>query len=237
MAQRKARLKESTLILEGSRAINTLLEHPLSYASVEKIVCTPCFNKTLLSANSAEQIEIEKALFEKLSDVEQSQGVMALVRYQPPQLEDTLTYKKLLLIENMRDPGNLGTLIRSAAGAGYDGILLYGQHVDETNPKVIRSSLGHFFTQPMYACNHAQLNKLLEQGTLISLVCDKGSPLYAYKKTAPFILAVGSEAHGLSEELLSITDEYLTIPLESTCESLNAAVAASIAMYAPNLQG
>ena len=191
----------------------------------------------MLSANSAEQIEIEKALFEKLSDVEQSQGVMALVRYQPPQLEDTLTYKKLLLIENMRDPGNLGTLIRSAAGAGYDGILLYGQHVDETNPKVIRSSLGHFFTQPMYACNHAQLNKLLEQGTLISLVCDKGSPLYAYKKTAPFILAVGSEAHGLSEELLSITDEYLTIPLESTCESLNAAVAASIAMYAPNLQG
>ena len=237
MAQRKARLKESTLIIEGSRAINTLLEYPLSYASVEKIVCTPCFNKTLLSANSAEQIEIEKTLFEKLSDVEQSQGVMALVRYQPPQLEDTLTYKKLLLIENMRDPGNLGTLIRSAAGAGYDGILLYGQHVDETNPKVIRSSLGHFFTQPMYACNHAQLNKLLEQGTLISLVCDKGSPLYAYKKTAPFILAVGSEAHGLSEELLSITDEYLTIPLESTCESLNAAVAASIAMYAPNLQG
>ena len=237
MAQRKARLKESTLIIEGSRAINTLLEYPLSYASVEKIVCTPCFNKTLLSANSAEQIEIEKTLFEKLSDVEQSQGVMALVRYQPPQLEDTLTYKKLLLIENMRDPGNLGTLIRSAAGAGYDGILLYGQHVDETNPKVIRSSLGHFFTQPIYACNHAQLNKLLEQGTLISLVCDKGSPLYAYKKTAPFILAVGSEAHGLSEELLSITDEYLTIPLESTCESLNAAVAASIAMYAPNLQG
>ena len=71
----------------------------------------------------------------------------------------------------------------------------------------------------MYACNHAQLNKLLKQGTLISLVCDKGLPLHAYEKTAPFILAVGSEAHGLSEELLSITDQCLTIPLEPTCES------------------
>jgi TrmH family RNA methyltransferase len=108
--------------------------------------------------------------------------------------------------------------------------------VDETNPKVIRSSLGHFFTQPIYPCSEKELNTLLKTGKLVSLVCSNGLPLSAYIKDSPFILAVGSEAHGLSEELISITDQCLTIPLESSCESLNAAVAASIAMYAPNLQ-
>jgi TrmH family RNA methyltransferase len=171
-------------------------------------------------------------LFEKISDVRNAQGILGVVRHVPVPLNIQPDAGNYLLLDHLRDPGNLGTLIRSAVGAGFDGVLLYGDCVEPFNPKVIRSTMGTFAFSKVWNISRTELDSILEQGyELCATTGLGGTSLYDTRFGSKTILAIGSEAHGISDELMQLAGRKITIPLEPECESLNAAIAGSICMF------
>ena len=136
------------------------------------------------------------------------------------------------MLDNLRDPGNLGTLIRSAVGSGFDGILLYGDCVEPYNPKVIRSTMGTFAFSNLWNVGTEDVFQCLENGFDLCVTTGLGGEnLYKSKFSEKTILVIGSEAHGVCDELFSRATKKITIPLQAECESLNAAIAGSICMF------
>ena len=137
-----------------------------------------------------------------------------------------------IALDRVRDPGNLGTLIRSAVGAGFDGILLYGDCVDPYSPKVIRSTMGTFAYCNLWSITDQEIEDLQANGFELCITAGLGGTnLYESRFSNKTILAIGSEAHGVCDALQQRATQKITIPLQPQCESLNAAVAGSICMF------
>jgi TrmH family RNA methyltransferase len=140
----------------------------------------------------------------------------------------------LLLLEDIRDPGNLGTMIRTAEGAGVTGIILNGSSVDIYNPKVIRSTMGSIYRVPFYYAEDffEVLTEVKKQGIIIYAAHLLGKPYDtedSFRMKCAFL--IGNEANGLSKEVSAMADALIKIPMAGKVESLNAAVAAAILMY------
>lgn len=176
------------------------------------------------------------SVFKETSETKTPQGIMGTVRIANYQLEAILHHPQacLLLLEDIRDPGNLGTMIRTAEGAGVTGIILSDSSVDVYNPKVIRATMGSIYRVPFYQARDFYKT--------LTLVKDQGIELYAahlqgipydtegsFRKRCAFL--IGNEANGLSEQASALADTRIKIPMEGRVESLNAAVAAAILMY------
>lgn len=227
---KKERLLNNIFILEGTRSIKEAIKSKSEIIDIEKIIISSTYEKSLNLFDSFEKNIVNHKIFNKISDVKHNQGIMAVVNYKK-NVSLKSNCKKILLLENINDPGNLGTLIRSAAAVSYDAIILTGKCVDYTNPKTVRASMGTICLIPIIECS---LEKIIEFAkdnySLVSAVPKKGIPLFDYKFKEKFILSIGSEAHGLSEKLLEISDAQITIPMSNQVESLNAAVAGSMMM-------
>ena len=138
-----------------------------------------------------------------------------------------------MVLCGIQDPGNLGTIIRSVHGAGWDGVLCVGDCADITSPKVIRASAGSVFSIKLYLATLEALNEWSNEGAVL-VAAESGGQ----SKTTLDIarenclgLVIGSEAHGIPEALKDLCSKTVSIPLAEGCESLNAAVAASILMF------
>lgn len=175
---------------------------------------------------------VTKEIMKELSDTETPQGIIA-VCWQERTGQGEINGSAFLLLDAVQDPGNLGTLIRTADAAGIDAVIAGPGTVDIYNPKVIRSAQGSHFHIPVI---RDELNKWIEK-----LQKDK-IPVYGtalengadFREIAPsrsFALLVGNEGRGVSKELLELTDKNLYIPIYGKSESLNVAVAAGILMY------
>lgn len=141
---------------------------------------------------------------------------------------------KLILLDQISDPGNLGTIIRSAAAFGIDGIILFGNSIELYSPKVIRSSAGNFFKTPiMHIQTTKELKKFFPSHILISTGLKEKNNDIIEKiiGTKKMIIMFGSEAKGLSQELINISDKNIILKMNNNVESLNLAVSASILMY------
>lgn len=179
---------------------------------------------------------VQDSVFAVCAETMTPQGILAMVRQPSYQLEDLLNQKqlRLLLLENLRDPGNLGTIFRTAEGAGTTGIILSQESVDLFNPKVIRSTMGSVFRVPfVYAEDFLGiLNQLKASQVQIFAAHLKGSIPY---NTADYrgntAILIGNEANGLSAESTKAASQAVRIPMGGRLESLNAAVAAAILMY------
>ncbi len=179
---------------------------------------------------------VQDHIFKVMSDTQTPQGVLCLIRQFHYSLED-MTQKKnplLLVLENIQDPGNLGTIMRTAEGAGADGVILSRDSVDMYNPKTIRATMGSVYRVPfLYADNlKTVLGFLKEKGIRSYAAHLEGSALYdreGYQGGTAFL--VGNESSGLSQELADCADTCIRIPMEGRLESLNAAVASSLLMY------
>ncbi|MDF7799217.1 RNA methyltransferase [Pontiellaceae bacterium B1224] len=228
-SSKKARQESDTFIIEGWRGIQTLLDHKSPYYNIEQLVISKDWNKPL--PQTIDTLVLPAHVFEKISDVRNAQGILAVVS--PIEMEHTLpTTGKFLLLDNLRDPGNLGTLIRSAVGSGFDGVLLYGDCVEPFNPKVIRSTMGTFAFSKVWNITPPELFQTLENGFDLCVTTGlDGENLYDAAFSDKTILVIGSEAHGVSEELSERATKKITIPLQPECESLNAAIAGSICMF------
>jgi RNA methyltransferase, TrmH family len=184
---------------------------------------------------------VTDAVFKEVSDTLTPQGIMAIVKKPEYTLKNIITNPKanLVLLEDIRDPGNLGTILRTAEGAGVTGIILSKTSVDMFNPKVIRSTMGAIYRMPfVYVEDFLDtLNQIKENQ--ISIFAAYLTAAVSYDEIdylGKCAILVGNEANGLSKEAALIADKTIIIPMEGQLESLNAAVAAAILMYEVNRQ-
>ncbi len=171
-------------------------------------------------------------VFAKISDTKTPQGIAAVVRMRRYELADLTTGGPVLILEDIQDPGNLGTMIRSAEGAGAGGIIMDPSTVDIYNPKVIRGTMGAFFRVPHVICPVSDAVAALKEAeyTIYAahLAGQKSFTEVGYGKAA---FMIGNEGRGLSDQSAALADTYIRIPMEGELESLNASVAASLLMY------
>ena len=187
---------------------------------------------------SSDSIEIvADNVFDRMSQTQTPQGIMAVVRMTDTDLEGILSDKHnplLLIIENLQDPGNLGTIVRMAEGAGVTGIIMSSNTVDIYNPKTIRSTMGSLYRVPVIyvddICEAADVCK--SKGVTVYAAHLKGTDNYNKKDyTNPTAFMIGNEGNGLTDKLADKADEYVRIPMQGEVESLNAAIACTILTY------
>jgi RNA methyltransferase, TrmH family len=164
------------------------------------------------------------------------QGVAALVRWPQPTFDEVLAKSRfgpLLVVAGIQDPGNLGTIMRSADAFGVAALILGEGTVSAFNPKVVRASAGSIFRLPVLRAKLAStLPQLRESGLrLLATSSHKGTPLQKATLQFPLAVFIGGEGAGLTRELLAQMDEVIAIPHSPKVESLNAGVAASIVLY------
>ena len=229
---KKARQESDTFIIEGWRGIEALLAHGSRQYKLELLVVSNDEKNDLRLPDSIDTIALPDFVFSKISDVKNAQGILGVVRHTPSPFEFFPDTGHYLLLDGLRDPGNLGTLIRSAVGAEFDGILLHGDCVEPFNPKVIRATMGTFAFANIWNITSDDIDRLLQTGyELCSTTGYEGENLYETDFSKKMVLVVGSEAHGVSAELMQLATKKITIPLAKECESLNAAIAGSICMF------
>lgn len=180
--------------------------------------------------------ELDNKLLLELSDLENSQGIIGIVEQPDYNIENLIVYEKssIIILDGIQDPGNMGTIIRTADAAGIDGVLLGKGCVDIYNLKVIRSTMGSIFHLPII--QELNINdtiiKLIKNGfqiigTDLNSNCYYNELTYSKKKA----VIVGSESNGISEPILNLCSDLVKIPIKGHAQSLNAAVAAGILMY------
>ena len=180
---------------------------------------------------------VSDEVFAKMSDTQTPQGILCIIRQIHYSLEDMDADDSIplfLLLENLQDPGNLGTIMRTGEGAGVSGIIMSRDTVDIYNPKTIRATMGSVYRVPFLYTEDIRdtIIALKEKGVGIYAAHLKGSKYYdECDYTNPSAFLIGNEGNGLTEETAAIADTYIKIPMEGKVESLNAAVAAALLMY------
>lgn len=174
--------------------------------------------------------------FESISDTKTPQGILALVRCLSYSLEDMLgkNKKSLLILENIQDPGNLGTMLRVGEAAGLSGLIMSEDTVDIYNPKVVRSTMGSIFRLPFICAGDlkALVKELKERNIKVYASTLENSSSYdSFDYTLDHAFIMGNESGGVSEDLCSLADDSLHIPMQGRTESLNVSVAAAILLY------
>ncbi len=172
---------------------------------------------------------VSKEIIYKLSDTVTPSLIMAVVRKK----KEEKIGQKVIVLDNIQDPGNLGTIIRSALAFNFDTVILSSDTVDLYNPKVIRSTQGMLFHINVVVGNLENIiHDLKNDGyKILGTKVSSGSSVKTSKTYSHFALIMGNEAHGMSSNLEALCDENLYISMSDKCESLNVAVAASILMY------
>ncbi len=186
---------------------------------------------------------VTQEIMEKISDTRTPQGILAVVR-QPsyilsellgsPAEEAGKRQPLLLLLEDIQDPGNLGTMFRTAEAAGATGIIMSRGTVDIFNPKTVRSTMSSVFRQPFVYTENFQetMRELREQGIRILAAALEGSEEYQRADyTQPCAVVIGNEGNGLTEGTLQLSDQRVRIPMAGRIESLNAAISAGVLLY------
>ncbi|MCM1157353.1 MAG: RNA methyltransferase [Bacteroidales bacterium] len=178
---------------------------------------------------------VAEHVMEAMADTKTPQGVVCLARQQHYSAEEVCSGDNPLVIalENIQDPGNLGSIIRTAEGAGVTGILMSEDTVDVYNPKVVRATMGSIFRLPFtYVRNMVQYIVTCNKNKFKSYSAHlDGESFYDYNYTVPTIFCIGNEGKGLSQELSDTTTQKIKIPMMGKVESLNAATASTVLMY------
>jgi RNA methyltransferase, TrmH family len=187
--------------------------------------------------SNVEVLQLPDDVFASAVSTESPQGVAALVKLRSHKLEDLLeeSNPNLLLVgvAGIQDPGNLGTIIRSAEAFGARAVLLGEKTVSQFNPKAVRASAGSLFREPLLRVKMMEtISRLKQQGVrVLTTSSHKGKPLHEANFTGAAMVIVGNEGAGVPAEILSLADELVNIPHSARVESLNAGIAASILLY------
>ena len=184
---------------------------------------------------------VDPQVFRKMSDTQAPQGILCVVERPKYSLEQLLSGPTPLLValEDLRDPGNLGTIVRTGEGAGVTGIIMGQGTVDIYNPKTIRATMGSIYRVPFVYTEDLgrAVGQMRERGIRVyaaHLAGEKDYDGFCYRKGTAFL--IGNEGRGLSRELAQCADSLLKIPMEGQVESLNAAVSAALLVYEAHRQ-
>jgi TrmH family RNA methyltransferase len=232
----KARKEQGLFIVEGIKMLEEAKESKL----LVKVYVSESFyqEKSMVTKflSGLEYEVVTDSVFKLVTDTISPQGIMGTVKVPLYSVDKMIDEKNalLLLLEDIRDPGNLGTIIRTAEGAGVTGIILNSSCADILQPKVVRSTMGSIYRVPYYDARDFTdfLAKLKTEGFNLYAAHLSGAP---YDTKGSFQgkcgLLIGNEAGGLSEVATSMADRLIKIPMAGKVESLNAAIAAAILMY------
>ena len=236
MENRKNRYKNKLFVAEGLRFCR---EAVLSNIKIKEFFLSEEFIKkhpddTAFFINNCSSVfEISENVCKKIGTTVNSQGVFCVCEM--PKNRIDLKGNKFIVLENLSDPGNIGTVIRTAEAFGLSGVILVGNCVDIYSPKVLRSTMGTIFRMPIYKFeNISELKKQFECSNiaLYGAVLDKNSNKLSETLFKDKVaIAIGNEANGLSDEAKALCDQFVFIEMNGNAESLNAAVAASIIMW------
>lgn len=185
----------------------------------------------ILSENGVKQMIAPADLFSYASPMSNSPGPLFTVKI--PAQPEQLRLRKAIVLENVQDPGNVGTVIRTANAFGIDAVILTGGCADVYSPKTVRSTMGAIFRQKILRVDREKLKSVLDGSGLKlygAVLSERASDILKTDVTGCAV-AVGSEGQGLSRELREMCDGEIIIPMEPDSESLNAAVAASVIMW------
>lgn len=240
LKEKKSREEKRLFFIEGLRFVEEALKED---AEIKNVILSEKF----LQIKGADLLldKIEKAglntsyvtnkLFGEITDTENPQGVMAVVGMRDAGIEAVIKEKSFVLVlDSLQDPGNMGTIIRTADAAGVTGIILSKGCVDVYNPKVLRSTMGSIFHLPLYFADSLveAISFLKSRGIRILASHLKGEANYfQLNLTDSLAVVVGNEAKGIGEETVQLADSLVKIPMPGRAESLNASVAAGLLLY------
>jgi TrmH family RNA methyltransferase len=229
---------EGYLAIEGVRIIEEAIRSGLRFQSVFFSDAGSAHSTRLLPqiGSQVEVLLLPDEVFVSAVSTESPQGVAALVKLRSHRFEDLLESAPdslLVGVAGIQDPGNLGTIIRSAEAFGARAVLLGEKTVSPFNPKTVRGSAGSLFREPLLRVKLIESITALKQNGLRVLATSshKGKPLHEADFTGAAMIVVGNEGAGVPQEILSMADELVTIPHSPRVESLNAGIAASILLY------
>lgn len=240
----KMRREEQLFVVEG---IRMFCEAPAKW--VKEVYVSESFLKKCAQEKDLEGIlhqyhyeVLADDVYKKVSNTQTPQGVLCVLSMPRYELADCIDRwmadaakpPLLVLLEDLQDPGNLGTILRAGEGAGVDGVIMTRQTVDVFNPKVIRATMGSIYRMPFFVTEHLDntIDLLQEKGILVYAAHLDDSVAYDvldYTKPAAFL--IGNEGSGLRRETAEHTARYIKIPMAGQVESLNAAAAAAVLMY------
>ena len=182
-----------------------------------------------LAASGADLEPVDEKLLASISETESPQGVLAVLEYRPLPIPENPDF--VLVLDQVRDPGNLGTLLRSAAAAGVQAVFLPPETADAFAPKVVRAGMGAHFHLPIRSLGWDELRRQLKGLKVFLAEMEGTTPCWQADFHLPLALVVGGEAQGASRQAFDLADEQVYIPMPGKAESLNAAVAGAILIF------
>jgi len=230
----KARKEQQVFLAEGRKMFEEAPKELIKKVYVSETFFREAGYEKQLSGTEYEVLK--DSVFASVSDTATPQGILCVISMPKWDIQSLTGQRQglFLLLENIQDPGNLGTMIRTGEGAGVTAVIADKTTVDLYNPKTIRSTMGSIYRVPFVAAEDffGVIGELKEHSVNIFAACLQGSIPYDkgdYKEGAGFL--IGNEGNGLTGEALNLADTCIRIPMEGQVESLNAAVAASILLY------
>jgi TrmH family RNA methyltransferase len=183
-----------------------------------------------LKSSGVDVEEVLPSVMQSMSETENPQGVLAVVEFTNLPLPNLPTF--ILIPDQIRDPGNLGTLLRTAAATGVDAVLIPPDTTDAFAPKVLRAGMGAHFRLPIHSMDWDEIEKVVKSEGLQVLIADMdGQSCWETDLKQPVALVIGSEADGASGSARKLADGKISIPMAGDIESLNAGVAGSVLMF------
>lgn len=225
---KKVRNKKREFIVEGYHLVEEAYKHNLLKAVFS------LKEEDFAKYNGVEHFLVNEQIIKKISKTVNPQGIFGIVSmptFEAPDLEAKKI--KVVMLDSINDPGNLGSIVRTAAALGYDAIYMSSDTVDIYNEKSLRATQGAIFKIPHYyvslneIINLFKKNNIICLGTSLKNSCD----LEEVKKLDKFSICFGNEARGMSEKIISMMDKNIMIKMENSVESLNVLSASSIVMY------
>jgi len=233
MRRPKERRDAQAFIAEGVRLVEEAMaaDWPFLFVLVGETLNER--GQTLVRKLEAKSIEVERvtdALLGSVSETEASQGIIAILNHSPQTIPRSLDF--ILILDQIRDPGNLGTLLRSAAAAGVQAVFLPPETTDVFAPKVVRAGMGAHFRLPIHVLSWDEIQQVCKSAQLKVLLADMyGRSCWETDLCQPLALIVGGEAEGASGQARRLAHDKISIPMPGRSESLNAAVAGAILIF------
>lgn len=239
---RKHRIREALFVVEGPKQVveAETSRYDLKYLVVRQdrlgyLKDYDLFDR--VDRYACTVISMDERLFKQISDTENNQGILAVLSYEPLSEKDFMmevpSGSNVLVLDKLQDPGNIGTIIRTAEGAGFKGIILLKGSGDVFSPKSIRAAGGAMLRMPVTMINDAAALRRLScefSKRLIVSDVESGLAYYDVDLSENIFLVMGNEGHGVSKEILDMADIRINIPTDGALESLNVATAGAVLM-------
>lgn len=240
LRNRRERDRTSRFLIEGYREISRALERGVTIESM--YTCPALYlgsNEARLvewaESQSAETVELGEEAFRKISYRDRPEGLLAVAQQFPTDLEgiDVQPTSLFLTVEGIEKPGNLGTMLRTADSAGVSGVIVCDPATDPFNPNVVRASIGCLFSVSLAVTSTPEAIRWCRDRGIrtVATTPDTSLLLWDADLTGPVAIVVGSEQYGLSDRWLGEADEKVRIPMQGSGDSLNAAMAAGVALF------